>query len=291
MYLWLTDPNDDEPPRLLDDAGYPLQAASVRGVVGSPDKQRAGVYGTAQQTASFLTNSRATQWVTPPAAGTPAEFRPEEFARGTGTLYSLSKEGRGNTAPLVTALTVAVCEAAEEYAATQPGGRLAVPMVTVLDEAANVCRWTELPNLYSHYGSRGIAILTFLQSWSQGVEVWGRDGMRKLWSAATVKVYGGGVSEVEFLDELSRLIGDYQRPEASITHSRGNGRSTSHSQRSERILDVADLAGLDRGRVVVFAAGSLPTLATPQPWWEGPHKTAVQASIDAHDAAASGDRP
>jgi hypothetical protein len=37
--------------------------------------------------------------------------------------------------------------------------------------------------------------------------VWGRDGMRKLWSAATVKVYGGGVTETEFLSELSHGSG------------------------------------------------------------------------------------
>lgn len=66
--------------------------------------------------------------------------------RSSGTLYSLSKEGRGSAGPLITALTVAVAEAAEDYAKTQPGGRLAVPMVAVLDEAANVCRWRELPN-------------------------------------------------------------------------------------------------------------------------------------------------
>ncbi|WP_291800952.1 TraM recognition domain-containing protein [Cellulomonas sp.] len=45
-----------------------------------------------------------------------------------------------------------------------------MPLVVVLDEAANVCRWSELPNLHSHYGSRGICGLTILQSWSQGVE-------------------------------------------------------------------------------------------------------------------------
>ena len=38
-------------------------------------------------------------------------------------------------------------------------------------------------------------LMTILQSWSQGVEVWGRDGMRKLWSAPNIKVYGGGVAE------------------------------------------------------------------------------------------------
>lgn len=47
-------------------------------------------------------------------------------------------------------------------------GRLATPLLGILDEAANVCRWKALPDQYSHYGSRGI----ILQSWSQGVEVW-----------------------------------------------------------------------------------------------------------------------
>jgi hypothetical protein len=37
----------------------------------------------------------------------------EEFVRSGGTLYSLSKEGKGTAGPLVTALTVAVVEAAE----------------------------------------------------------------------------------------------------------------------------------------------------------------------------------
>jgi hypothetical protein len=55
----------------------------------------------------------------------------------------------------------------------------------------------------------GCVTLAGLQSWSQGVEVWGRDGMRKLWSAANIKFYGGGVSEVEFLSELSQLVGDF----------------------------------------------------------------------------------
>lgn len=284
VYLWLTDPNNDEPAQILNRHGYDLAAAAVLGVVGSPEKQRAGVYGTAIQTASFLTNRQATAWVTPRAGR--REFKPADFVTGTDTLYSLSREGRGNAGPLVTALTVAVCEAAEEYAKTQQGGRLPVPMVVVLDEAANVCRWSELPNLYSHYGSRGVNMLTFLQSWSQGVEVWGRDGMRKLWSAANVKVYLGGVSEVEFLDELSRLVGDYAHVDRSVSRQVG-GHSVSSSHRTDRILDVADLPALDEGRMIVFASGSVPVLARQSRWYEGPHKDAVAASIANHDPASA----
>jgi len=280
VYIWLTDPNNDEPAQLLARAGHQLPAASVRGVVGSPEKQRAGVYGTAQQIASFLTNREAVAWVTP---RTGPRFEPREFVKTTDTLYSLSKEGRGNAGPLVTALTVAVCEAAEDHARKLPQGRLTTPMVVVLDEAANVCRWNDLPDLYSHYGSRGVNVLTFLQSWSQGVDVWGREGMRKLWSAANTKIYGGGVSEAEFLEELSRLIGDYTHVEASVSYGDRRGRSVQAQNRSARILDVADLAALDRGRMVVFASGAVPVLARSIPWWEGPHANAISASVSAHD--------
>ncbi|MFS0700060.1 type IV secretory system conjugative DNA transfer family protein [Cellulomonas sp. 179-A 4D5 NHS] len=282
VYLWLTDSTNDEPVEILRAHDYPLTAAAVAGVIHAPEKQRGGVYGTAQQIASFLTNRQVTTWVTPTGGPHRREFVPAEFVRSSGTLYSLSKEGRGSAGPLVTALTVAVAEAAEEYAKTQPGGRLAVPMVAVLDEAANVCRWRELPNLYSHYGSRGICVLTILQSWSQGVEVWGRDGMRKLWSAATVKVYGGGVTEVEFLSELSQLIGEYERPTTSTSTSK-QGRSTSRQTTRDRVLDVADLGALPKGRAIVLASGSRPTLVRTTPWMTGPHAAAVNASILAHD--------
>ncbi|GAB2689617.1 type IV secretory system conjugative DNA transfer family protein [Thalassiella azotivora] len=282
VYLWLTDPTDDEPVALLKTAGYPLPAAAVAGVVNAPEKQRGGVYGTAQQVASFLTNRQATRWVTPPDAGEHrAEFDPAAFVRDGGTLYSLSKEGRGSAGPLVTALTVAVTEAAEEHAKRSPGGRLPVPMVAVLDEAANVCRWRELPNLYSHYGSRGIVMMTILQSWSQGVEVWGRDGMRKLWSAANIKIYGGGVTEVEFLSELSQLVGDFDLHQVSTTHGKG-GRSTNRSTRREKVLDVADLGSLPKGRALVIASGTRPTLIQTTPWMAGPHAAAIQASIQRH---------
>ena len=76
---------------------------------------------------------------------------------------------------------------------TCPAAGMPSPLVGVLDEAANVCRWKDLPDLYSHFGSRGIVLMTILQSWAQGVECWGERGMEKLWSAANIRVYGGGV--------------------------------------------------------------------------------------------------
>jgi len=287
VYTWLTRPTDETAVDVLREHGFTLTADQVAGVVASPDKQRGGVFGTAQQMASCLTNRQVSAWVTPQSIGDPRpQFHPEDFVRaGGGTLYSLSKEGRGTAGPLVTALTVAVVEAAEELAARSRGGRLETPLVGVLDEAANVCRWRELPNLYSHYGSRGVILMTILQSWSQGVEVWGESGMKKLWSASNVKVYGGGVSEASFLEDLSRMIGDYDRLSSSTSHGRGH-RSVSQQLHRERILDVADLAAMPKGRAVVLASGSRPTLVRTVPWMSGSHADAVKASIAAHDPQA-----
>jgi type IV secretory pathway TraG/TraD family ATPase VirD4 len=286
VYTWLTRPTDERPVDILREHDFALSADQVAGVITAPEKQRGGIYGTAAQMAACLTNRTVARWVTPHGPRDPRpHFDPATCLRKHGTLYSLSKEGRGTAGPLVTALTVAVVETAEELAAHSAGGRLATPLLGVLDEAANVCRWRELPNLYSHYGSRGIVLMTILQSWSQGTEVWGEAGMRKLWSAANVKVYGGGVAEAGFLEDLSRVIGDYDRRASSLSTGRGQ-RTVSHQLHRERILEVADLAALPRGRAVVLASGSRPTLIRTQPWMSGPHAPAVRASIAAHDPGA-----
>ncbi len=280
VYTWLTQPTNSEPVRILKDAGFPLTAQQVAGVIAAPDKQRGGIYGTAQQMAACLTNRKIAEWIIPSPGR--REFHPELFVRSTDTLYSLSREGRGSAGPIITALTVAIVEAAEALAARSPRGRLTVPLVLVLDEAANVCRWKDLPDLYSHYGSKGICVVTVLQSWSQGVDVWGQSGMNKLWSAANVKAYAGSIYERDFLETLSMLIGDFDRVSHSVSSSRGGGSRSTNFQR-ERILTVDELSALPKGRAVILGSGSRATLARTVPWMRGPHAAAVEASIRAHD--------
>src|SRR5512144_634468 len=64
-YLWVTDPRDDEPVMVLREHGYLLLAASLAGEINAPDKQRGGVYGTAEKILAFLTDRAALRWVTP----------------------------------------------------------------------------------------------------------------------------------------------------------------------------------------------------------------------------------
>ncbi|MFD3945091.1 type IV secretory system conjugative DNA transfer family protein [Streptomyces sp. NPDC058579] len=292
VYTWLANPKDDTPERILRGAGHTMPADALNGVLTAPDKQRSGIYGVAQQMASCLINPEINKWVTPlNQEDTRPQFNPHEFVRSRGTLYSLSREGTDSAGPLVTALTVATVEAAEEFATTQRGGRLSQPLVGVLDEAANVCRWRALPDLYSHYGSRGIILMTILQSWAQGVEVWGDRGMEKLWSAANIRVYGGGVSDTRFLGDLSDLAGEYEHRDYSTTRESEHGswsgnRTVNESVRRERVLHVSDLGSMPPGRALVLASGTKPVLVETIPWWEGPYAQSVQASLATYDPGA-----
>jgi type IV secretory pathway TraG/TraD family ATPase VirD4 len=273
VYGWLTVHTEDSPILALRDTGFTTQAATLTALAGLPDKQREGVYGTARALLSFVTAGDVASWCTR-SPGVP-RFDPEDFAAGTDTLYLLSREGHGSAGPLVAALTVAVLEALEQRAVAA-GGRLPVPAVGILDEAANICRIRDLDGLYSHYGSRGITLVTILQSWAQGAQVWGPGGMEKLWSAANISIYGGGVDDDRYLKRLSDLIGPYEQVQWSESVSKGR-RTRSRSVRHGTILTPAELREL-RGRAVAFLSGTRAVLLEPQPWYSGPDRHRITAA-------------
>ena len=117
--------------------------------------------------------------------------------------------------------------------------------------------------------------------------------MRKLWGASNVRVYGGGSAEEEFLSDLEKLIGDYNRLVASPSSRRapgGGSTSTSWQLTPTPILTVADLAALPRDRIIVMPSGAPPVLAEPIYWWNTRQADRVRESIATYDPAA-GPRP
>ena len=236
VYQWLSTGRNDRVVSGLASGGHELAAQALLDVMNQPDKQRAGVFGTARKNVSFLADPNLGDWITERGDDRP-RFDTDVFAASSDTLYSLSKEGPGSAGPLTAALTAAVVLSAERLASRSVGGRLAVPMVCPLDEVANVCRWRELPDLYSHYGSRGIILMSFLQSWSQGVDVWGEQGMRKLWGAANIRLYGGGSNEQGFLHDISSVCGEMDTRQLTISHNGGRmGQSRSYATRTRTDL-------------------------------------------------------
>lgn len=286
VFSWVTKSNDRAPAKILKEAGYELVSDALSDQYSAQPKQRDGVFSTAKKMASCLKYEDVRQWVTPPQAGERprTSFDVNAFVTSRDTLYPLSKEQKGNAGPLLVALCAAVAAAGEAEGTRHPGGRLPVPMLLILDEAANIVRWRDLPKQYSHFGSRGMVVMTILQSWAQGCRCWGREGMDALWSAANIKVLGAGLDDGAFLRDRSELIGPHYELVDSVSVSKGAGprsRSVSTSRTSETTLYASDLGALPTGRCVVFSAGRRPMLVAPVPWWQRPYGNQISAAMDA----------
>jgi type IV secretion system protein VirD4 len=296
---WLAT-RDEAPADLLDDAGLGEVATSLRATMEAPPEQRGGLYETALTALGPLEIETVARYVTPPhtwSGGAPraktiTEFDPWQFYAGytpspspdgrpRDTLYLLTKEGAGTAAPVVAALVDRLLKTAAEIAAAR-GGRCEPPPRIVLDEAANICPITDLPDLYSYFGSMSLQVVTILQSYQQGVAVWGQSGMHKLWSAATIKLIGAGVHDAEFCEQVSRLIGDHDIAHDTTQSGRGGG-SVSHTTRRERIMTAADIAALPKTQAILIASGRRPALLELLPWYTEPDAD----TLAAHAATAT----
>ena len=278
---WLAT-RSQEPVGLLRRAGLPAVARGLQGTLEAPPDQRGGLYETALTALGCLESEAVLRyvtppntWLTPPRVSPIAEFDPWRFLVGYqtldgvpqpyDTLYLLTREGAGTGAPVVAALVDHLLRTAAA-AATARGGRVDPPVRAVLDEAANICPIRNLPDLYSYFGSMSIQAMTWLQSYQQGVHVWGRPGMDKLWSAATIKLIGAGVHDASFCEDISRLVGEHDVPTWSDQRGVGH-RSSTLSTRRDRILSAADIAALPKTTAVLISAGRTPGQLTLLPWY------------------------
>lgn len=282
VYRWVNDEKDFTAERILREAGQGTIAQALEKDQMVTEKQRDGVYGQIRTWVGILGNPKVAAWVRPNARKRP-ELDLEKFVNSTDTLYLISREGGGSARAITAALVMALLTIAEEIAAKQSGGRLSTPLMAVLDEAANVVRWHELPDVYSHYGSRGIVVSTFFQSYSQGIEAYGESGMNKLWSAANVRVAGSGLSEEKFLPFLASLIGDRDVTKRTSSTQRG-GRSTTTSLQRERIFDTSDIAQLPRGRAIMTASGQPALLLALQHFSTKPYGDDAKASQEYYES-------
>ena len=272
---WLNEPAVPTPVELLADAGFTAMAASLRGAQNGAAETRDGIYQTARTAAKAMTDPEIMAWVTPPRRGLLPVFDPEEFAASCDTLYLLSKS-RSAAAPLIAALSDTAMRAAERRA-ERLGGRLDPPLVVPLDEAANICRIADLPDLYSHLGSRGIIPVTILQSYEQGITVWGEHGMATLWGAATKKIIGAGVDSPRLARDLATLVGQHDVPVRTLSY--GDGRaSESVSLRRQDILEPAAIRALPPGTALLLATGIKPALIHLTPWYAGPRAAEITAA-------------
>ena len=259
----------------------PAIADQLQGTVAGAVETRDGIYETARQCVACLLDPGIAAWVSPDPR--PPQFRPEQHALVPRHSVPASKDGGGSAAGVIAAAADAVLRAGV-VAAERMGGRLDPPMTAVLDEAANVCRISDLPDLYSHLGSRGINMVTLLQSYRQGVRVWGEAGMDALWGAATIKLLGAGLDDADFVEKVSRLVGEHDVSTVSVSRSK-DGRSAVHLVPSGAHPAGGPIRALPKGTALLLATGVKPALIRLRPWYKEPDAGRISAQARQEVAA------
>ncbi|MBX4172002.1 TraM recognition domain-containing protein, partial [Rhodococcus sp. DMU2021] len=210
------------------------------------------------------------------------EFISAEFVTRTDTMYALSKDGPGSSSAISSALVGQILTCAEEYSEQQESERMPIPLTAVLDEAANICKIEDLPRWYSHFGGRGIILITFFQSPSQGEKVWGREAFKSMVDACSVIWYGGNVEDDAFLSGLVDAVGTHYVDTESRSRPTGffsSGQaSVSSSWQKETIFDKRDLRALPKTRALVTIGGSTPILVRKAFWGNSPFAEAIRQS-------------
>lgn len=267
VYTWLASRASDTPTEILRANGQHIVADALAALQNDPEETAGGFYITARTGCQWMEDPLITRWVTP--GHSTDQFNPRTFIDNGETLYLLSKDSGGGAAPLVAAMADQVLHRGVAHAEAN-GGRLDVPMLVILDEAANVAPIFDLPALYSHFGSRGISVMTILQSQAQGEKVWGKNGFDALWTASTVKMIGAGMDDGAFAERISKLIGDHDVETQTMSYSQGK-RTVSTTTRRQRILPSEKVRELPRGYAIGWTTGMKPAMIHLLPSYRSEH--------------------
>jgi len=281
VFQWVSNINDEHPVDVLTDSEWKPQAVDLASKYQAEPRTRSNVFSAAKNMVACLGRRQIVRWLVPEAGA--ERFDPAAFAGSDAdTLYLVSDEDNPIGRPVTSILTVAVFKALVDRSDRCERSRLPVPVTAPLDEIANIVRWPKLPDYYSTFGSRGIICDTVLQSYAQGVELWGEQGMRKLFSSASVVVIGPGHKDYRFLDELAHLIGTHTETQRSVSDGSGErARSVSRQTVERQTVTAAELAALPFGRMIVLATGRRPILARMVRWDEQNSPDVKRAEVQA----------
>ncbi|WP_327116510.1 TraM recognition domain-containing protein [Nocardia sp. NBC_01730] len=309
---WLGRDQDQTPALILRHYGHHRPAERIVESQALYARQRDGLYDMARRFLNVLADEGYATMVTPPRRQLLAvreetdkktnktrvvvnkteqdpthllpEFKPAEFVTSMDTVYALSMAGPDGATPLTSALVGQILEAALEAARARPDGRLAVPLLGVLDEAANCARISELPSYYTYAGGCGIILITILQVLEQGEDLWGASGLKTI-RAQSIEVYGGGIAAVDYLEHWSAMTGPHDVADRSRSHGAG-GVNRTLTWRAEPILDVSLLASLPKDRALVRLPNHGPVVVRKLWWSDTEYAPLIHQSLARFEKAA-----
>jgi len=251
---WLDTSFDQEPVDVLRGAGHVGLADKFLDMMTRSDKDTWGnIVATTRSNTSFLDSPTVLEMIVPD--GTRETFNPVSFVANNETIYLHSDTSKaGSVTSLISAMFDHIVQTLKSEAIRQ-GGRLAKPAKLVLDEVANIVPLESLPENLSYFGSMNISTLTILQNYGQAEAVWGKEKAAMLWNASTIKLMTGGSTDLNRLEEISKLAGQQTINQISVSDN-PQGVGSNISITKEDLLTVGDIREIKRGQFLMIATNS-----------------------------------
>lgn len=254
VLAWVSKPNTEH--RQLVDAALSRSdtpdARSIRTTAhqffSNNDRTQSSIVTTLMPALTWLTSARAS--AIGDVAVSRSHFDVAGLIRDRGTLYLLGAE-KGNTSPLISALTSEIAHQARQMAERLPGQRLDPPLTIALDEAALVGQ-VPLDAWTADFGGRGVTLHISLQSRAQLRQRWGNNAAAIILNnTATILIYGG-TRDVDDLAVWSNLSGE--REDRSANRD-AEGNLVGTSTRKDPVLSAAAIANLPAGTAMIVRRG------------------------------------
>jgi type IV secretion system protein VirD4 len=257
---WVDTQEVAEVAALLEQAGVTEALDSARATWCRDERTRSSVYTTAETILAPFVHAPAV---------TEAMFEPRHLLDGSHTVYLCAPaHDQRRLRGYFTAVTQQVLFHAFA-SATRSGKPLDPPLLVVLDEAAHIAPLAELDGLAATCASHGIQLVTV---WQDLAQVKARYGPR----APTVlnnhraKLFLPGIADPDTLEYASRLIGDEEITQPTVTRDPKGGRSTTSTRGPRRLLPPEELRCLARGQAVLVYGTLAPARLRLRPFWTLP---------------------
>jgi type IV secretion system protein VirD4 len=205
VYRWVLKDGQEDALRILgthQDSSREMLSIARR--VFGEDRTHASIRATMELSLAWAAVPQLAAAVTP---GRAPGFDLDRFLTWDGSVYLVaSGDHNSPLTPLFRAFGHWLHYSAGLEGTLERAGRLARPLFEAWDEAAIICP-VDLPAMLADSAGKGIRMAVVAHSFSQLADRWGEYGAKTIWALCSVKVFFGEISDVDTLEEASKLCG------------------------------------------------------------------------------------
>ncbi|GAB3448937.1 type IV secretory system conjugative DNA transfer family protein [Actinophytocola sediminis] len=239
-------------------------------VINTPERQRAGYYMPVEGAMDPFMHPAVLHTCTP---SVDEHFDTMSFffdSSGQSTVYLLAQRGQAvGVLDLLAALMEDVLHHARDLGQFSDNNRIDPPLKLLVDEAPNTATLTQLPDLISDGGGRGIPTTMVVQDRAQAIDRWGLHSAQSMWGAATLRMVLPGVAGQDEMREIAAYFEDFDEEIPSFTRYPASGVSEQRSLRTRTGMSPAEVRSLPNYHALLIAAGGLrPVMTELTPYYQ-----------------------